>query len=265
MPFILSLAEAEGWNPGLSDGIPFYHTDPKGFFIGKLGDEKIGCISAVSYTPSFGFLGLYILKPPYRGKGFGIQLWNRALAHLGIATIGLDGVVQQQENYKKSGFQLFCKNGRFRGKIKGRASSHLTSLDSVSLEELAEYDTPLFGVKRERFLKEWIAMPNSTSLAKREGGQITGYGLIRRCKVGHKIGPLFADTAAVAEELLLALIAKSRADEIFIDVTDKNPAALALVNAYRLDPVFETARMYKGNPPKQELSKVFGITTFELG
>jgi hypothetical protein len=29
--------------------------------------------------------------------------------------------------------------------------------------------------------------------------------------------------------------------------------------------VFETARMYKGPPPDEPLSRIFGVTTFELG
>jgi hypothetical protein len=33
----------------------------------------------------------------------------------------------------------------------------------------------------------------------------------------------------------------------------------------QLKPVFQTARMYKGVPPKQDLGKIFGVTTFELG
>ncbi len=64
-------AAKEGWNPGIYDTDVFYATDPKGFLLGFLGDEPIASISSVSYDDTFGFLGFYIVKPEYRGKGYG--------------------------------------------------------------------------------------------------------------------------------------------------------------------------------------------------
>jgi hypothetical protein len=55
-------AAREGWNPGLNDGSCFYDADPQGFFMGELKGEPIGCISAVSYGDSFGFIGFYIIR-----------------------------------------------------------------------------------------------------------------------------------------------------------------------------------------------------------
>ncbi len=100
----LEWAAAEGWNPGLNDAHCFYAADPQGFFVGELDGVPVGCVSAVRYGSGFGFLGLYIVKPEHRGQGFGLELWRAAMDHLGDRLIGLDGVVAQQENYRKSGF-----------------------------------------------------------------------------------------------------------------------------------------------------------------
>jgi GNAT superfamily N-acetyltransferase len=116
MDFIMNLAAKQGWNPGLHDGVCFFNADPHGFFVGELAGERIGCISAVSYG-SFGFIGLYIVKEEYRKKGYGIVLWERAMNRLEGCSIGLDGVVAQQENYKKSGFVLAHRNLRYEGII----------------------------------------------------------------------------------------------------------------------------------------------------
>lgn len=89
----LEWAAAEGWDPGLHDAHCFYAADPEGFFVGELDGAPIGCISAVRYGSSFGFLGLYIVKAERRGQGFGLELWRAALDHLGARAIGLDGVV----------------------------------------------------------------------------------------------------------------------------------------------------------------------------
>ena len=67
-------AAAEGWNPGLYDADSFYAADPTGFLIGLLNDEPIAVISVVKYGQAFGFLGFYIVRPEYRGQGYGEQL-----------------------------------------------------------------------------------------------------------------------------------------------------------------------------------------------
>ena len=70
--------------------------EPGGFLIGELRDEPVGCISAVSYGGRYGFIGLYIVRPEYRGRGYGLRLWQAAMARLEGHNVGLDGVVAQQ-------------------------------------------------------------------------------------------------------------------------------------------------------------------------
>lgn len=86
-------AAKEGWNPGLHDADCYFTADTNGFLMGFLNDEPISVISVVRYGQTFGFLGFYIVKPEYRGKGYGIKIWNAGLKYLEGRTIGLDGVV----------------------------------------------------------------------------------------------------------------------------------------------------------------------------
>jgi len=54
------------------------------------------------------------------------------------------------------------------------------------------------------FLGFYICHPDHRghrTLAWRENGTIRGYGTIRPCREGHKIGPLFADTPGIAAAL----------------------------------------------------------------
>ena len=62
-------AAAEGWNPGLYDADSFYAADPCGFFMAELNGEPAGCISAVAYDDSFGFMGFYIVRKDLRKQG----------------------------------------------------------------------------------------------------------------------------------------------------------------------------------------------------
>lgn len=266
MDFILSLAKAEGWNPGLNDAFPFYYTDPHGFFLGQIGDKKIGCISAVAYNDTFGFIGFYIVLPEYRTKGFGHQLWDYASRYLGNRTIGLDGVLKQQKVYEQHDFKLYYKNQRFvRKNTKGHYSKTLVNLKTIILDDLLKYDTPIFGIERARFLQAWTAMPETFALGKLINNQLVGYGVLRPCQEGFKIGPLFANTLDIGLELFDSLCAKAENRSVYIDIPQANPSALKIAENFNLSSVFETVRMYNKQPPNQNIEKVFGVTSFELG
>src|ERR687885_129921 len=97
-------AAAEGWNPGLADAACFATVDPEGFLIGEVDGAPAATVSCVNYSTSFAFLGFYIVRKDMRGRGHGLRIWKAAIAHAGPRVIGLDGVVSQQQNYRKSGF-----------------------------------------------------------------------------------------------------------------------------------------------------------------
>ncbi|MCF8109716.1 MAG: GNAT family N-acetyltransferase [Desulfohalobiaceae bacterium] len=266
---VLDWAAAEGWNPGLHDADCFFAADPEGFFVGLRGNEPVASISAVKYGESFGFIGFYLVKPGYRGRGYGLAVWKAAIASLQGRCIGLDGVPAQQDNYRKSDFQLAYRNIRYQGTGGGPApeDAGLVDLSTIPFETVCRYDAALFPEDRSRFLRSWLDQPQSLAFgALNPEGRLTGYGVMRRCRSGYKMGPLFADRAQIAEALFLALKAHAAADEpVFLDIPEVNPEALALVRQQVMTPIFETARMYTGNIPELDLSRLFGVTTFELG
>ena len=99
-------AAAEGWNPGLHDAECFYAADPEGFLVGKVGCESVVCISVVTYGTGFGFLGFYIVKPEFRGKGYGLSLWNAGMKRLQGRTVGLDGVLRSRRTTESRALPL---------------------------------------------------------------------------------------------------------------------------------------------------------------
>ena len=261
-------AAKEGWNPGLHDTPCFYTTDPKGFFVGLLGNEPISCISAVAYDRDFAFLGFYIVKPEHRGKGYGLKIWNAAITYLQTQNIGLDGVVEQQVNYKKSGFKLAYNNIRYEGVAKPTTKRfpELVQLSEVPFDDVAQYDTNLFPVPRPQFLQCWVKQPGSLVLVALQGNKVAGYSVIRKCRAGYKIGPLFADTKDLVNKLFLASgNFVEPGTKIYLDTPEVNQAAIQLAERHDMKKVFRTARMYTKSQPDIDLNKVFGVTTFELG
>ena len=260
-------AAAEGWNPGLADAACFATVDPEGFLIGEVDGAPAATVSCVNYSTSFAFLGFYIVRKDMRGRGHGLRIWKAAIAHAGPRVIGLDGVVSQQQNYRKSGFELAYANIRYGGRVAAPdvAQHNVIALAEVPLAAVEAYDSTVFPAPRAAFLRAWIGSPEHVGRALVCDGRLVAWGVIRPCRQGHKIGPLIADDRAAAEVVLSALLKSVGGGEIFLDVPSINRDAVAVAQSVGLVPVFETARMYTGAIPPLRLERVFGVTSFELG
>ena len=240
--------------------------DPEGFLIGELDGAPAATISCVNYDERFAFLGFYIVRPELRGRGYGLRIWNAAIAHAPARTIGLDGVVAQQGNYRKSGFQFAYANVRYGGRVAPRPapSAGIMPLADVPFATVAADDATVFPAPRASFLRAWISARGHIGRALVRDGRLAAWGVIRPCRIGRKIGPLVADDRAAAEAVFAALVATGPG-EVFLDVPSVNRDAVALAQDHGLAPVFETARMYTGAIRPVRLERVFGVTTFELG
>jgi Acetyltransferase (GNAT) domain/Acetyltransferase (GNAT) family len=226
-------AAAEGWNPGLSDAACFTTVDPNGFHIGELDGAAASTISVVNYDDGFSFLGFYIVRPDLRGRGYGLRTWRTAIAHAGARMIGLDGVVAQRDNYRKSGFVFAHRNIRFGGVpvCLPDVRPDLVDLRRVPFTAIDAYDATVFPAPRRASLHAWIHSPAHVGRALIRDGRLAAWGVIRPCRTGHKIGPLFADDRAAAEAVFAGLVAHAGGGQVFLDVVEPNRDGVALAEA----------------------------------
>jgi hypothetical protein len=61
------------------------------------------------------------------------------------------------------------------------------------------------------------------------------------------------------------MVTEAMGAHIYMDVPADNAQAIRLAEDFGLSPIFETARMYRGQAPEIPLDRVFGVTTLELG
>ncbi|WP_030295571.1 GNAT family N-acetyltransferase [Streptomyces katrae] len=273
MEMIRTWADGEGWNPGDSDRFAFAVADPAGFLVGRVDGEPVACISAVRYGSAFGFIGFYIARPAVRGQGYGIRLWHAGMERLDGRLVGLDGVVDQQDNYRKSGFRPAWNNVRYEGvpRVNGSSAAaaaagvEVVDAGSLPFGQLAAYDRRFFPASRDAFLSAWTGLPGRTALAAVREGRLEGLGVIRPCSGASRIGPLYASTPGIAAALLQRLAEHTPDGAVAVDVPDANPAATALLAGLGLAPSFEAARMYTGPAPEVEVAGMYGVTSLELG
>ena len=80
--------------------------------------------SIFRHTPSFGFMGLFIVDEAYRGYGLGRRLWHTRLQLLRArlapdAVIGMDGVFPMESFYAAGGFEPAYETVRYQGVASG--------------------------------------------------------------------------------------------------------------------------------------------------
>jgi GNAT superfamily N-acetyltransferase len=260
-------ARDEGWNPGIHDAESFYATDPAGFFIAEREGRSVATAAVTNYDRNFAFGGLFIVHPRFRHTGIGSAIAEHAIRHAGERNLGIDGVLEMAPKYKKrNGFLFAYKNIRFEGSGGGKQNDSLVPAGELSKSELLSFDSVHFPAERNAFISSWLNQPDSRSLAAlTRDGAIAGYGTIRRCYTGYKIGPLFACSPATAEEIFQGLTACVPGEQFFFDTPEPNTAAVGIAVGHGMQKVFETARMYTKEIPDLPLEQIFGVTSFEMG
>ncbi|MFO0877712.1 MAG: GNAT family N-acetyltransferase [Gemmataceae bacterium] len=266
-------AAVEGWNPGLHDAGAFWRTDPEGFLALDTGPDLIGAGAVVRHNARFGFMGLFIVRPEFRGRGLGSRLWHLRRDHLLArldpgGVLGMDAVEAMMPFYTRGGFHPVTGHRRYRldapppGLL---ADPEVIDLAQVPRNDVLAFDHDCFPGPREAFLRQWLALPDSHALGLMFEGRLAAYGVIRRCGVGWKVGPLLAEHDALAGRLFAALVHRAAEGPFFVDVPENNPAALALVESLKMPTVFRCVRMYHGPAPRLRDERIFGIATLELG
>ena len=150
------MAEA-GWNPGLHDAETFHAADPEGFLVGELDGEPIATVSGVRYSDDFAFLGCYIVREAFRGRGYGLAIHEAARRRLEGCVQGGDGVLENVAVYERIGRVLAYRNARYEAECTGR-------LPATRRPTTTRPSTP--GRSRSRRSRRWIGRASRRPAAR---------------------------------------------------------------------------------------------------
>ncbi|MEX0587876.1 MAG: GNAT family N-acetyltransferase [Cyanobium sp.] len=279
LPAVISWARAERFAPGHGDVAIYRHTDRQGLWVGCLGGKPICCIAGVRYNAEYGFIGMFLVQPEHRGKGYGRQLWAHALEYLqGLPCIGIEAAPDRIADYAGWGFKAASPTRRWQrigadgnGPIAPTSIGGLALIEGSAIPQAAvqAYDAQREPSPRPHFLADWLGHPAGTVLALIDGqGACHGFGRIRPCLLqpgeGWRIGPLLADTPELAKSLINSLLLR-HPGIVLIDAPGGNAQADPLLQGLGFEVVGETLRMYLGEAPRVSLKDVYGLACLELG
>ena len=279
--FVTEISRKEGFAPGVGDLGIYQNTDNQGLWVGWLNDNPIGCIAGVRYNEKYGFIGLFIVIDKYRGRGFGLQLWKKALSHLSdLPCVGLEAAPERISDYSKWGFTISSKTTRWQWlgdgelveeKFRNDYTYNFSFVEGSSIPSNAveKFDEQRETTPRPHFLSNWLNHPSGKVIAVIDNeGRCHGFGRIRPCLLqrgdGWRIGPLMADSPKLLKLLLKKLI-DCHPGLIIIDSPGLNSSASELFIDLGFKSESETFRMYRGYQPPVSMKDVYGLACLELG
>ncbi len=274
----INWAKDEGWNPGKFDYNSYYATEKEGFLSLFLGNKMIASISIVRYQREdksmFAFIGLFIVKREFRKRGYGGMLWEFAMKRLqDISSISLYAVPQQVKRYKKSSFFEDGRNNRFVMSESPSidASTLVTnSMDKSNLfRKMVGYDKQLWGASRNKFFNTALKQPETFAFVSIDAnGSIDGYGLIRPCIQGYRIGPFYSNSPEIAKLLTNVLVSYvPEGSNIIFDIPSQNRFSEAFAEYFNLDSYepANTISMVKGEKYYKGDETCYGLLSLEIG
>ncbi|MDO4636796.1 MAG: GNAT family N-acetyltransferase [Lautropia sp.] len=202
----------------------------------QAGQALIGCGLAWRWGPSQASIGLLIVDEKWRRQGIGRQLFASLLQALSGCDVLLHATAQGRPLYEKSGFRTQGHAQQFNGIWQphpdstpaslgspcpdGTAGQHVHPLQTQDIPALLAYDQCERGLNRGWLLQSLLQTledPAHGVICRTSDGTLCGYGLLRRFGRGWVIGPLLADSASAAMNMIRQLTVKHAGEFVRID------------------------------------------------
>lgn len=233
-----------------------------------------GCIVPLAYENSTGWIGFFCINEPYRGKGWGRELFTAAMKHFemaGTSIVGLDAVQEQVDTYARRGFvpkgrvrlmeRTSLQESPLNQNIEDIKDAKIIDVTTIAKEFLVKNDLENTGLLRSRlWTKEALfSRADAFGLALTYGGHddnLEGWIMVRSCQHGYRFGPLYASSAQAATVLLQSAMLRLKGKEgsYSTEVWMGNKAAIEVFAAAGWTEVgIEYQRMWLGGRvPKEQ-------------
>ncbi|MEZ5359364.1 MAG: GNAT family N-acetyltransferase [Candidatus Zixiibacteriota bacterium] len=249
IPYGMERTDTEQWGYSVADYKRLLFLSPKGCFIARDDDQRVGLITTVQYG-EYAFMGTLIVQPEYRSQKIGDKLIHAAIEYLtgrGVKTIEFDGVFSAVPWYRRLGFKDKYLSLRF-----FRLPNHIHFDSTMKLhadftpDELLQFDRRLTKRDRSIFLRRYLA-EFSDSLFVAGNGRIEGYAFVKPLpENGYYIGPCIAESSEITEMLLNEILQRFGQYRLSLGVPDINANDIAIYRRYGFQHTLPSLRMYDG-------------------
>lgn len=269
IPAGLSLCRASRWNQTERDWRHFLSTAPGGARVAVEKGRVIGTVATMPYGP-FTWISMVLVDPASRGRGVGTRLLKEGLAIVpeGVAA-RLDATPAGEALYRKLGFADEYRLARWflnAGGTRPAGARRARPLAQGDWPAILEMDRHAFGASRAALLEHLARHAAEYAWVLEEAGALRGYLFGRHGAVREHLGPLVAESAESAQQLLQSCLAAYPDRAVFVDVPDDRAAWSAALLEFGFAVERPFLRMHRGmlKAPEQP-ALVYAICGPEFG
>jgi GNAT superfamily N-acetyltransferase len=270
VPAALKLSQEPGWNqvaedwslmlgPGLTHGV---FTEQ-----GRL----VASALSVPYGARYAWIAMVLVTAEFRRRGIATDLMRTCVEELlgrGLVP-ALDATPEGRQVYLPLGFKDVYSITRLFSDEDARPGSprHETVRPMIEddLDAVADYDARLCGADRSFILTDLHRRRPEAAFLALQGKEVVGYVLARNGWRSNQIGPLLAETPAIAQNLLAGALG-GLSGPVCIDIGDRHKDLRGWLEDLCFKPQFPFIRMIHGrSEPFDDPNRVFIIAGPELG
>ncbi|WGV62085.1 GNAT family N-acetyltransferase [Brevibacillus brevis] len=232
IPGLIALSDSVGWDYDeseirtiLSIGTAFGHKDANGTLL--------SCAAIIPYDDKLASIGMVIVHPSSQGKGYGRQLMKACMASVSTDTsIMLIATPEGEPLYKNLGFLTVDRIRKFIAERfvpeappqnEANDEFEIAPMELEDFPSVVEFDKAARGSSRTHFLEIRMRQASTCLVAKNLSGKVIGYGFAVQGPINLIVGPIVAENAGMAENLLYKLT-QNHTGHVRIDVPDEQAA-----------------------------------------
>jgi len=273
---LVALSENSGWNQVAADW-RFMLQQGRGLGFADAAGRPVASAIHWPVGERLDWISMVLTHTAFRKLGFGTQLLRRcidAVTGSGRAA-GLDATEQGRPLYATMGFRELYTLSRWRLEAAGPVADPppgvaIRPATESDLAALATFDRERSGMTRPLLLAHLLGRLPRVAQVAIEGARVRGFVLGRNGRTASQIGPIVAESDAVALALLSRAVAAADLPAI-LDVPDRHPAVGAWLRGAGGTAPRRFWRMVLGEPPRSgdgrldDPGRLFALAGPELG
>ncbi len=232
------LSKGEGWNQTLKDW-RFIIEHSGSICLALYAEERIiGTAVALNYNSEVAWIGMVLIHPECRGRGYSKKLLYQIFDRLGDrVVIKLDATPAGVPVYKKLGFKDEYRIDRLLATPVSLPSIRESGILAKNAtwshrEAMAQFDADTFGTSRTGLMEYLLREYPQKGWIMKENSSMDGFALGREGTQFHQIGPLMANHPDVAEAILAQSLQNLEGNPVVADVPEDKPELVRLLGRY---------------------------------
>jgi GNAT superfamily N-acetyltransferase len=218
----LRLCRASGWNQLEDDWHVFVDSPGSGGLLIERAGNVLGTAAYVRYD-ALAWIAMMLVDPAERGAGLGGQLLATALAALADAPcVGLDATPVGEPLYRRFDFVADYSLARTKTTIDcsrfPEPAGPARRMHKSDLAAVCRRDREVFGADRGRLLAALFDRAPECAWVAHDAAGVTGYTFGRPGHLYHQLGPVVAEDAATARDMVAGCLSQLDGRAFAIDV-----------------------------------------------